>query len=78
MFGDNVSLTAMTIPAGLNLELCDVSFARSIVDLTMEGRTMAEVQAMTGYPFGIGYQNDGVIHCSDGDIEIPSDDGGGD
>lgn len=67
---DSYNMTTMTIPAGLTLDLCEGCFGKTITDVTFEGRTKAEVEAMSGYPFGInGYGSSGIIHCSDGDLE---------
>lgn len=67
-------VASLTIPAGLNLDLCRSCFGYTLTDVTFEGRTMAEVQKISGYPFGInGYETvGGVIHCSDGDLEPDS------
>ena len=40
----------------------------NLTEITMTGKEIADVQAMTNYPFGLTTGQ--VIHCSDGDITI--------
>jgi len=70
---DTTNMRSLTIPAGLNLDLCRSCFGYTLTEVTFEGRTMVEVQDISGYPFGInGYGEPGIIHCSDGDLEPDS------
>lgn len=78
IFGSNI--TQITIPAGCDFQIYGPEFDNySLGEVTFEGRTIAQVQALPGYdqepngPWGIntGPHNGKVIHCSDGDITFP-------
>lgn len=63
------SLTSVTIPSSVtSIGSSALGNNQSLANVTMQGKTMAEVQAMDNYSWGL---NSGcVIHCSDGDITI--------
>lgn len=77
IFGSNI--TQITIPAGCDFQIYGPEFDYyALGEVTFEGRTIAQVQALPGYdqengPWGIntGPHDGKVIHCSDGDITFP-------
>lgn len=74
--GDNsfngcTSLEALTIPLTVTTFGTNIfqGVTNADLELTFTGRTIAEVQALTNYPWGLATTGQ-TIHCSDGDITI--------
>lgn len=62
-------LTSMTIPASVTgIGLNQFDYCTKLKNITFEGKTMAQVQGMTNYPFDLSTGT--TIHCTDGDITI--------
>lgn len=68
-FKNNGALSSVTIPGTVKAINSDAfGSCSNLTDVTFEGRTMAEVQAMTSYSWG--FQTGCVVHCIDGDIVL--------
>lgn len=65
------SLEALTIPLTVTTFGTNIfqGVTNADLELTFTGRTIAEVQALTNYPWGLATTGQ-TIHCSDGDITI--------
>ena len=65
------SLEALTIPLTVTTFGTNIfqGVTNADLELTFTGRTIAEVQALTNYPWGLATAGQ-TIHCSDGDITI--------
>lgn len=65
------SLEALTIPLTVTTFGTNIfqGVTNAGLELTFTGRTIAEVQALTNYPWGLATAGQ-TIHCSDGDITI--------
>lgn len=68
VFEECYALSSVAIPEGVD-DISRVAFRYSrLSEITMEGRTKSETQAIGGYPWGL--QNGCLIHCTDGDITV--------
>lgn len=66
-FENGSGLSSLVIPSSVT-SIGEGAFSDLLISITMTGKTMAEVQAMTNYPW---YAASGtVFHCTDGDITI--------
>lgn len=71
VFEECGALSSVAIPESVD-DISQVAFRYSrLSDITMEGRTKSETKAMSNYHWGL--QNGCVIHCTDGDIVVPSE-----
>lgn len=71
VFEECYGLSSISVPKSV-VDISRVAFRYSrLTELTMVGRTKAEVKAMENYSWGL--QNGCVIHCTDGDIVIGSE-----
>lgn len=61
-------LTKIELPDTVQSIAEDVFAGDSRIEVTFQGRTMAEVQSMENYPWGLPTGR--IIHCSDGDITL--------
>lgn len=65
------SLTELTIPSSvtsIGANALNIGGTSNPPEVTMVGKDMATVQAMTDYPWGL--RTGSTVHCSDGDITI--------
>ena len=71
VFDGCTSLAAVTIPVGVTSFGTNIfrGVTNASLVVTFTGRTMAEVQALTNYPFALTTAGQ-IIRCSDGDITI--------
>ncbi len=68
-------LTSVAIPASVTSIGVDAFYDTSIMNTYMTTKSLAEVQAMDNYPWGL--PAGGIIHCSDGDLVVPESGGSG-
>lgn len=68
-FANTINMTTIVIPSSVQ-SIGEGAFyaARNMEEITFEGKTVAQVQAMANYSWRIISRC--VIHCSDGDITI--------